>query len=62
MGLGPDIFWGHGDSTLFFPDALVDLERSRCIVTGGFDFAPRGERHVHRNHVVRAVRLVGVYG
>ena len=26
------------------------------------DFAPRGERHVHHNHMVGAVRLVGVYG
>ena len=62
MGLGPDIFWGHGDSTLFFPDALVDLERLCCLVIGGFDFTPRGERHVHHNHVVGAVRLIVVNG
>ena len=27
-----------------------------------FDFTPHGERHVHRNHAVGAVRLIGVDG
>ena len=62
LGHGLDSFWGHGDLTLFFPDAHVDLERSCCLVTGGFDFTPCEERHVHRNHMVGVVRLVRVNG
>ena len=33
-----------------------------ALLKAGLFFAPCGERHVHRNHVVGAVRLVGVYG
>ena len=51
-----------GTYLLFFPGVPADLERSRCLVTGGFGFAPRGERHVHCNHVVGAVHLIEVDG
>jgi hypothetical protein len=61
-GLGPNLFWGHRDPTLFFPGVLADPVRSCCLVTGEFGFTPCGDRHVHRNHMVGAVRLVGVYG
>jgi hypothetical protein len=33
-----------------------------CLVTGGISFTPRGERLVHRNHIVEAVRLIEVDG
>jgi hypothetical protein len=52
---------GSRDPTPSFPDILADPERLCCLVEGGFDFASHGERHVHRNHVVRAVRLVRVH-
>ena len=57
-----DFLRGHGDLTPFFHDVLVDLERSCYLVIGRFGFAPRGERHVHHNHVVGAVRLIRVDG
>jgi hypothetical protein len=41
---------------------LADPERSCCLVAGRFSFAPCEERHVHHNHMVGAVRLIGVYG
>jgi hypothetical protein len=46
----------------FFPSILADPERSCCLVIGGFGFTPHRDRHVHRNHMVRVVCLVGVYG
>ena len=60
--LGPDFFQGHGDLTLLFAYILIILKNLCCLVEGEFDFVTRGERHVHRNHVVRVVRLIGVYG
>ena len=60
--LGPNLFHGHRDPTLFFLGALIDPGRSCCLVIGRFGFAPRGERNVHCNHMVRVVRLVKVYG
>jgi hypothetical protein len=60
--LGPNLLWGHGDLTPFIPGVLVDLQRLCCLITGKFDFAPCGKRHVHRNHAVRAVRLIWVDG
>ena len=61
-GLALTSYPGHGDLAPFFLSILADLERSCCLVIGGSSFTPRGERHVHHNHVVRAVRLIGVDG
>jgi hypothetical protein len=60
--LGLDFLQDHRDLTLFFPSILAELERSCCLITDKFGFAPCSERHVHRNHTVGAVRLVGVDG
>ena len=57
----PWLPWGHGDPTLSFPNVLAIPKRSCCLVEGGFVFAPCGQRHVHRNLMVGAVCLVGVY-
>ena len=61
MRLGPNFLQGRRDPTPFFPDVLADLERSCCLVADRSGFAPRGERHVHCNHVVEAVCLIRVY-
>jgi hypothetical protein len=62
LSLGPDFLRGHRDPAPLFPGVPTDLKRSCFLVVGGCGFAPREERHVHRNHVVRAVRLVEVNG
>jgi hypothetical protein len=60
--LGPNLLWGHEDLTPFILGVLVDLQRSFYLITGKFDFTPCGKRHVHRNHMVRAVHLIRVDG
>lgn len=61
-GLALTSFGVTGTQLRFFLDVLVDPERSCCPITGWFGFASRGEMHVHYNHVVGAVCLIGVYG
>ena len=51
--------WGHGCG-----GSLCAWTRGVMVPCYGqvFSFAPCGERHVHHNHVVGAVRLIGVDG
>jgi hypothetical protein len=46
----------------FSPTSLPTLRGRVALLKVGFGFALRGERQVHRNHVVRVVHLVRVYG
>jgi hypothetical protein len=54
-------------------DALLSVRGSRiqgpldprgcdALLQASFGFAPRGDRHVHCNHIVRAVHLIRVGG
>ena len=52
----------HGDLALLILGSLAASGVAVAYFLVNFDFTPRGERHVHRNHAVGAVRLIGVDG
>ena len=64
LGCGSRILVGahHRDLAPFLLGSLATLGGHDGLFLGNFGFAPRGERHVHRNHMVKVVRLVGVNG
>ena len=51
-----------GAHLLLSLDALLDLRGHDALLRASWIFAPREERHVHRNHAVGAVRLIEVDG
>jgi hypothetical protein len=52
----------HGDLALLILGSLAALGVIAAYFSVNFDFAPHGERHLHRNHAVRAVRFIEVNG
>jgi hypothetical protein len=52
----------HEDLALLISGSLVASGVAAAYFWVNFDFAQRRERHVHRNHVVRAVSLIEVNG
>jgi hypothetical protein len=52
----------HGDLALLILGSLASLGVIAAYFSINFDFAPHRERHLHRNHAVRAVRLIEVNG
>jgi hypothetical protein len=63
-GRGSGILEGacHGDLARLILGSLAASEVAAACFSINFDFAPCGERHVHRNHAVGVVCLVGVNG
>ena len=62
LGLGFNPFMGSRGPDSHFLAPLPTLRGRDAQVMANFGFATCWERHVHRNHVIGVVRLVGVDG